>query len=53
MWAGDRSEPQTTQTSMDEAIDRWRRALMKGSVTAEEILGIYEQAKHLDQSLNR
>lgn len=43
----------TTQQSMDDAVDRWRHALMKQSLSAEELLEIYAQAKSLRQYLDR
>jgi hypothetical protein len=43
----------TTTTSMDEAIDKWRVNLSKPTLSSRELFQIYSEAKHLEGYLNR
>jgi hypothetical protein len=49
----DSLEKETTQQSMDDAIAGWRERLKPATLSADEVLGIYRQAKQLESYLNR
>ena len=49
----DSLESETTQPAMDDAIAGWRERLKPATLSADEVLGIYRQAKQLEAFLNR